>query len=229
MLDAVFVYRIRSFLRSLPILVYWLYGTSQLINCEYYEPLCCFRERESVTKTISSFTLIELLIVVAIIGILAALIIVSVTSAAAKARDIKRQEDLRNIQKALEMYYTSNGSYPSTGGAWQGASCNNSSSNHFGTNMTISGSNGYVPNVAPTYIPILPLDPRSGTIACGGDLYGGCYLYKSDGINYKILAYEDVETTTPTQTNALQDFWDPGGSGGRGCTYALYTPGAANW
>ena len=44
------------------------------------------------------FTLIELLIVVAIIGILAALIIVSVTTAAAKARDIKRQEDLKNIQ-----------------------------------------------------------------------------------------------------------------------------------
>ena len=182
-LDAVFVYRIRSFLRFLPILVYWLYSTSQLINCEYYEPLLPpQRERESVTKTISSFTLIELLIVVAIIGILAALIIVSVTSAAAKARDIKRQEDLRNIQKALEMYYTSNGSYPNNNNTWTGVGCSN---NDFNRNScpggcTISGPSGYIPNLAPTYISVLPLDPRNGIIACPTtDTNGGGVLFIS--------------------------------------------------
>jgi prepilin-type N-terminal cleavage/methylation domain len=59
-----------------------------------------------------SFTLIELLIVVAIIGILAALIIVSVTTAAARSRDASRAEQFKEIQNALSEYYIQNGSYP---------------------------------------------------------------------------------------------------------------------
>ncbi len=174
------------------------------------------------------FTLIELLIVVAIIGILAALIIVSVTTAAAKARDIKRQEDLKNIQKALTMYYTTNGNYPSTGGSWR------SNCSAFGSYPT-SGANGYIPNLAPTYIPNLPIDPREGTNCLGqADTYA-CYEYISNGTDYKILANHAVETTIPTATNALQNFWDPKwGTGGTmnetppiSCTYSLYTPAVA--
>ena len=182
------------------------------------------RERERDGKS-KSFTLIELLIVVAIIGILAALIIVSVTTAAAKARDVKRQEDLRNIQKALEMYYTANGSYPSNGSTWWGADCAN---NGYGNHAT-SGSSGYVPNLAPLYISTLPLDPRGGTISCGVDTHGGCYLYESNGSDYKLLAYEVVETTLATQTNSLSQFYDPEGRSTSECSYALYTPGAKMW
>ncbi|MCL4427294.1 prepilin-type N-terminal cleavage/methylation domain-containing protein [Patescibacteria group bacterium] len=178
----------------------------------------------------NSFTLIELLIVVAIIGILAALIIVSVTSASAKARDIKRQEDLKNIQKALEMYYTTNGSYPSTASAKWGY-CSG-----FGSHG-ISGSSGYIPNLAPTYIPSLPLDPRNGTDCQGAANVYACYWYESNGTDYKVDANETVETTLPTATNSLQNFWDPvygiGGSIGGGppdtCDYSLYTPGGKNF
>ncbi len=181
-----------------------------------------------------SFTLIELLIVVAIIGILAALIIVSITSASAKARDVKRQEDLKNIQKALEMYYTANGSYPVTnasGVSWQG-NCSGYGSH------PVSGSNGYVPNLAPTYIPSLPIDPRQTITHDGTYSAAACYLYSSNGTDYKIIAYETVETVIPTQTNALADFWDPGrGLGSVGydqgdpgnASYALFTPGAKYW
>ena len=172
-----------------------------------------------------SFTLIELLIVVAIIGILAALIIVSVTTASAKARDVKRQEDLRNIQKAVEMYYTTNGSYPSTGGGWWG-NCSGYGSH------PISGSNAYIPNIAPMYIPSLPLDPRQGTDCTGAANNAACYIYRSGGTNYKLMAYQTVETIVPTPTNSLQDFYDPHydtGSAPTHCTYSLYTPGASSW
>lgn len=59
-----------------------------------------------------AFTLIELLVVIAIIGILAALILASVTSARAKARDARRKSDLAQIKRALAMYYTDNEKYP---------------------------------------------------------------------------------------------------------------------
>ncbi len=57
------------------------------------------------------FTLIELLIVIAIIGLLATLGIISMTSARAKARDSKRISDLTQIRSAMELYYNDKGTY----------------------------------------------------------------------------------------------------------------------
>ena len=181
-------------------------------------------------KSTSAFTLIELLIVILIIGILAAIIVMSVVQASAKARDVKRQQDLKNVQKALEMYYTTNGNYPSTNNAWWG-NCSDYGSH------PISGSTGYIPNLAPTDISSLPLDPRQGIDCAGATNTGACYVYESDGTNYKIMALRTVETTLPTATNYLENFWDPyrgtGGSGNNSapitCTYSLFTPGAKNW
>lgn len=61
------------------------------------------------------FTLFELLIVIAIIGILVSLGTASYTSAQKKSRDGRRQADLKSIQNAFEQYYADNTSaYPAT-------------------------------------------------------------------------------------------------------------------
>ncbi len=57
------------------------------------------------------FTLIELLVVIAIIGLLASIVLVSLNSARAKARDARRLSDMHQILLALEMYYDDNGHY----------------------------------------------------------------------------------------------------------------------
>ena len=51
-----------------------------------------------------SFTLIELLVVIAIIGGLSALLVPNYMGARERARDAQRKSDLKQIQKALEMY-----------------------------------------------------------------------------------------------------------------------------
>lgn len=63
-------------------------------------------------KSSRGFTLVELVIVVAVIIILAAMTISVYSGAQARSRDAKRKADIANIAKALELYYDDNGEYP---------------------------------------------------------------------------------------------------------------------
>ena len=58
------------------------------------------------------FTLIEMLIVVAVIAILAGVVLTGVSGFQASARDTKRIGDLRNAQNFLELYFNRCGHYP---------------------------------------------------------------------------------------------------------------------
>lgn len=64
-------------------------------------------------KNSKAFTLIEMLVVISLIGILAALALVSFTSVQKQARDTTRKSDLKQYQTALENYANqNNGAYP---------------------------------------------------------------------------------------------------------------------
>ncbi len=64
----------------------------------------------------SGFTLLELLVVITIIAILAAIGLGNYTRTLSRGRDAKRRADLKAIQNALEQYYVNhNNTYPSDG------------------------------------------------------------------------------------------------------------------
>ncbi len=65
----------------------------------------------TVPKKSSGFTIIELLVVVALIGLIASVVIVTIDQARAKARDTKRKADLAQIQVALELYRNEHGTF----------------------------------------------------------------------------------------------------------------------
>lgn len=69
------------------------------------------------------FTIIELLVVVAIIGILAGVVIIALDSSKVKAHDAQRTTELKELQQALEAFYSQNAGYPqcNTPGGWCGS------------------------------------------------------------------------------------------------------------
>ena len=67
------------------------------------------RKRLSVA---SGFTLVELLIVIVVIGILAAITLVAYNGIQAKANDSRRMSDIDSMKKALSLYKVENGSFP---------------------------------------------------------------------------------------------------------------------
>lgn len=108
--------------------------------------------------TRKGFTLIEILIVVAIIAILAGAVLVGFGPAQRQGRDARRVQDLQRVQGALELYYNKCGHYPGD------SSCGRVAvANWAGLSTVITGSSLGI-NQA------LPNDPSSGaTYSYGAD------------------------------------------------------------
>jgi type II secretion system protein G len=65
-------------------------------------------------KKRKGFTLIELMIIISILGVLAALISGNFITSLKKGRDARRKADLEQIQRALEMFYEDKKRYPNS-------------------------------------------------------------------------------------------------------------------
>ncbi len=113
------------------------------------------------------FTLIELLVVIAIIGLLSTLAVIALGSAREKSRDAKRVADLKQVQTALELYYTENGEYPTAAQAVTLGS---------GQYACLDASGFAASCAADAYLGQVPADPGSSA-----------YSYTSaDGTTYSI-------------------------------------------
>lgn len=66
----------------------------------------------SLKRKESGFTIVELLIVIVVIGILAALVVTTFSGIQRKARDSERQTDINAVHSQVEAYYAQNGRYP---------------------------------------------------------------------------------------------------------------------
>ncbi len=69
----------------------------------------------SLKRKQSGFTIVELLIVIIVIGILAALVLVTFSGVQQKARNTERQTDVKALASHLEVYNAQNGYYPTSG------------------------------------------------------------------------------------------------------------------
>ena len=66
------------------------------------------------SRRAGGFTLIELMVVIMILGVLAALVVPRVMSRPDEARAIAARQDIAQVMQALKLYRLDNGRYPST-------------------------------------------------------------------------------------------------------------------
>lgn len=124
------------------------------------------------------FTLLELLVAMAIIAILTVLGISSFGTVREKSRDSRRKQDLQSITKSLEMYYNDFGHYPlSSDGAIMGCGAGATSACTWG-GVFENTSN------ATLYMTELPADPK------GNSYY---YLTDVEGSYYQLFAFLENE------------------------------------
>lgn len=107
-----------------------------------------------------SFTLIEMLVVISIIGLLAAVAAISYSTLNKNARDARRKADVEQIRSALEMYRSTNGAYPSV--------------------APVDCSNSSVQSVITPYLAKPPADPQ---------LTHNYYCNLSTGSTYTVSSY----------------------------------------
>lgn len=116
------------------------------------------------------FTLVEMLIVIGLVGALATILLVGINplDQLQKASDTDRKSDLAQVQRALELYYQDNGSYPESSGDFK----------ILANNTTLAWGSPWQP-----YMSELPRDPNPTQTykyysppTSGGQTY---YLYAS--------------------------------------------------
>ncbi len=154
-----------------------------------------------IEKNDKGFTLVEILVVIAIIGVLAAIIWISLGSATAKARDVKRKAELSQIGRFLS-----------------GSSCymsNNGPGEYDIMSLADELKSKY--SQYANFASMIPKDPKSGTDT------QAYYRYIVDATGQKCVLYANLENEQEPVTLNLISVPTPGG--GTGVLQAL----SAGW
>ncbi len=124
----------------------------------------------------TGFTIVELLIVIVIIAILAAITVVAFNGVQTRARETTRMDDVSKIRKALELYRANNDRYPPHTAI--GTNAPAGFSGRYGSSYSYSvATNGSWLNnlLSANIVPSVPVDPLNDN-----DHY---YIYWSSGVN----------------------------------------------
>ena len=156
------------------------------------------------------FTIVELLIVIVVIAILAAITIVAYNGIQARARDTTRKEDLAQLSKATKLYSVDKGDYAQIGCGFDLAtSAGNEGSGWLPVDYDAAGSYVSINTCLTTggYLSKALIDPK-GLSSCSGL---SCYAYMKATCASGTYYYAHLETVAQVSTDldsTCQPSWD---------------------
>jgi general secretion pathway protein G len=147
------------------------------------------RSLRTAARRAAGFTLIEIMVVIVILGILAAIIVPNMFSKPDEARVVAAKSDIKNIEAALNMYKLDNFYYPSTSQ---------------GLEALVTKPSGDPPakNWRQPYLPRMPKDP-----------WGNPYIYIQPGQHgeFDLMSYGRDGKPGGEGPDADIGNWDVGG------------------
>lgn len=151
----------------------------------------CYRIN-NMRKCVSGFTLVELLVVMAIISILTMITVSQFQTARRKANDVSRKGDLNSLSKALHLYFSDYGFFPNATSIEGGAIDLNTLSSWGGSFEDQSVSPPYV------YMKKLPKENSAGLPP---------YCYKVDSLTNpkKFALYAELENKLDKECDRNND------------------------
>lgn len=141
------------------------------------------------------FTLVELMVVIVIMGILVTIGTFAFQSSQKKSRDVRRKSDLYELTRALEMYNSDNGVYPSGGAS--GSSDAGKIIGCGGDTKVVCdwGAEFYNADTNTIYMTKLPKDPSTSSR----------YYYEKIGKGYRLYArLENTEDADIPTTGSFE-------------------------
>ena len=118
----------------------------------------------NTSRSMRGFTLIELMVVIMILGVLAALVVPRVMSRPDEARVVAARQDIAQVMQALKLYRLDNSRYPTTEQGLQA--------------LVVRPTAGPVPSNWKSYLDKVPSDP-----------WGRPYQYLNPGVRGEIAVF----------------------------------------
>lgn len=160
-------------------------------------------------RTKSGFTIVELLIVIVVIAILAAITIVAYNGIQARARDNIRYSDVKAIMKSLEFYKIDNGRYPAST-VTNAATCGPHTNGYSYSDATDGSWLKLL--VDGKYSAKVPVPPANGCNSYYSYLYPGATNYNCPSRKTGYYVLQVYTSDTSTQPSDAQTFTPCAGS-----------------
>lgn len=160
----------------------------------------------------AGFTIVELLVVIVVIGILVAITTLSYQAIQNKTYFATIDNDMKDLNSSIEKYYSKNGSYPTTSGAWK---------------YRAQDGNAFIPGLSPDYYTGNLPDVTTGSKTSNTD---NTYAYRSNATDYKILRLAPSGSSTLAIESSSISASMVDANGARAYrAWGYWSPGAASW
>jgi len=163
--------------------------------------------KQIIIKRNFGFTIVEILVVIMIIGLLAATVVLLMANANNKSRDSRRVEDVSTIEKAIKLYHVEYFKYPGEGDI---------DGNRYNGCVGQMGNRAiHIDQIMEEYANSIPIDPRDDGTCNDDDAYyyyydGDKRCYQAAGIRLTTIHVQNMETDNYLDTTSCPDAGDEG-------------------